>query len=99
MYDKILREMRQAVKAGRVRFTSHAFDELDNEDLTTDDAEHCILTGEIVGDQYDTHRLRMKYVIYGDTMMGDEIGLVARWGDQDNVVVITTFRLKIDDYE
>jgi hypothetical protein len=68
-------------------------------DLKIDDAEHCILTGEIVGDQYDTHCRRMKYVIYGDTMMGDEIGLVARWDDQDDVVVITTFRLKIDDYE
>jgi hypothetical protein len=42
MYDKILREMRRAVKAGRVRFTTHAFDELDNEGLATDDAERCI---------------------------------------------------------
>jgi hypothetical protein len=40
MYDKILREMRKAVKAGRVRFTSHAFDELDDDDLTADDALH-----------------------------------------------------------
>jgi hypothetical protein len=53
MYDKILRETRKAVKAGRVRFTSHAFDELDDDDLTADDALHCIMSGEIVDDQYD----------------------------------------------
>lgn len=99
MYDKILREMRKAVKAGRVRFTTHAFDELDNEGMATDDAEHCIMAGEIVGDQYDPRYQHMKYVIYGDTMTGDEMGLIARLDNQDNVVVITVFGLKIDDYE
>jgi Domain of unknown function (DUF4258) len=99
MYDEILHEMRLAVKAGRVRFTTHAFDELDNENLATDDAEHCIMTGEIVDNQYDPRYQNVKYVIYGDTMLGDEIGLIARWDNQDNIVVITVFGLKIDDYE
>jgi hypothetical protein len=92
MNDEILHEMRIAVKAGRVRFTTAAFDELDNEDLATDSVELCIMTGEIVGRKSDPRYQHVKYVFYGDTMMGDKMGLVARWDNQDNVV-ITVFGL------
>jgi len=34
MYDKILREMRKAVRAGRIRFVPHALGELSNDDLS-----------------------------------------------------------------
>jgi hypothetical protein len=82
-----------------MRFTSHALDELDEEALTSADAVHCILTGEIVGDQFDLRYQHVKYKIFGDTLAGDEMGLIARWDDRDGVVVITAYRLRIDDYE
>lgn len=99
MYDKILREMRIAAQAGRVRFTSHALDELDDDGLTTADAVNCILTGEIIEDQFDQQWEHTKYKFYGDSLAGGEIGLIARWDDRDKVIVITIFRLRIDDYE
>lgn len=99
MYELILRQMQDAARAGHVRFTSHAFDELDLESLTPDDAVNCILTGDIIDDQYDLRWQQIKYVLWGDTIAGDEMGLVARWDDANNVFVITAFRLTIEDYD
>lgn len=99
MYEQVLRRMRRAVKVGRVRFTSHALDELEEESLNAVDATHCILTGEIVEDQYDPRYDQTKYVIYGDTQDGAEMGLIARWDHPPGVVVITVYRLRIDDYD
>jgi hypothetical protein len=99
MYEQILRQMRRAVRAGRIRFIPHALDELSKDDLSPDDAIHCILTGEIVKDQYDERYGHMKHVIYGDALTGDEMAVVARWDESQNVVVITIFRLRITDYE
>jgi hypothetical protein len=62
MYDKILRRMRKAARAGRVRFTDHATDEMGNEDLTRDDVVNGILTGEIIEDQFDIKYQDTKYV-------------------------------------
>jgi hypothetical protein len=55
--------------------------------------------GEIIKDQYDELYKEVKYVIYGDTLAGDEMAGVARWDDARSVVVITVYRLRITDYE
>jgi Domain of unknown function (DUF4258) len=99
MYDKILRQMRKAARAGRVQFTSHALDELSKDDLAPKDAINCILTGEIIKDQYDDRYGDVKYVIYGDTLASEEMALVARWDESRDVVVITIFRLRVTDYD
>ena len=77
----------------------HAVRELSKDDLSADDAVNCILTGEIIKDQFDLRYQQIKYVIYGDTLAGDEMALVARWDDAQQVVVITVYRLRVDDYE
>lgn len=99
MYEQVLRRMRRAVRAGRVRFTAHAFDEMGDERLTTADAINCILTGEIVEDQYDARYQQTKYVFFGDTMSGDEMGLLARFEATTRIVIITVYQLTIDDYD
>src|SRR2546425_7944743 len=99
MYDKILRQMRKAAQSKRIRFVPHALDELSKDNLAPKDAINCILTGEIIKDQYDDLYGEVKYVIYGDTLAGDEMAVVARWDESQNVVVITIFRLRIIDYE
>lgn len=57
------------------------------------------LEGEIVDYQYDQRYQQTKYVIYGETLGEDEMGLIARWDDQHSIVIITVFRLQVDDYE
>ena len=99
MYEQVLQQMQYAVRNRKVRFTAHALDELEADGLQKADAFHCILTGEIVEDQYDERYQQTKYVIYGDATNGDEIGLIARWDHLPGIVVITIYRLRIDDYD
>ena len=82
-----------------MQFTLHALDELSKDNLSPKDAINCILTGEIVKDQYDELYGEVKHLIYGDTLAGDEMAVVARWNESRSVVVITIFRLRITDYE
>ena len=99
MYEQELKRMRQAVKAGRVRFTVHAVEELAAEGYAETDAYNCILTGEIVEDQYDLRYRQVKYVIFGDAQNGAEIGLIARFDAVPGIVVITVFQLEVSDYD
>src|SRR5262249_40442000 len=87
------------VRAGQIRFVPHSLDELSKDNLAPKDAINCILTGEIIKDQYDDLYRGVKYVIYRDTLAGDEMAVVARWDESQNVVVITIFRLRIADYD
>ena len=99
VYDQVLKDMQDAVKVGKIRFRRHALEELANEGLIPADAIQCILTGEIVQDQYDPAYQQIKYIIFGTSLTGAEIGVVARWDDYLNVVVITAFQLEINDYD
>lgn len=98
MYEQVLRQMQSAVQAGRIQFSRHALSELAMDDLSPQDAGNCILTGEIIEDQYDELYGEVKYMIYGDTLAGDEMAVVARWDESQSVVVITVYRLRITDY-
>jgi hypothetical protein len=67
--------------------------------LTFQDVINCILTGEVVDCQYDLARDENKYVIYGDCMNEDEMAVVAKLTYNNNVGVITVYRLRITDYD
>ncbi len=68
MFEQILSEMREAARAGRVYLSEHARDEMADEELTFQDVIHCILTGEIIEQQYDVRRSENKYIVYGDCL-------------------------------
>ncbi len=99
MYDKILKKMQRAVRAGRIIYRSHVDDQLNARNLTRNDVKNCIYTGTIVADQYDAEYNQVKYKIYGEALSGDELGVIARWDELNNVVVITIFRLTMEDYD
>ncbi len=56
MFQQLLADMRAAANAKRVYLTEHARDELNDDGLTFQDVIHCLLTGEIVEEQYDLKR-------------------------------------------
>jgi len=99
MFEQILSEMRDAAQAKRVYLTEHARDEMADDGLTFGDVISCILTGEIVGQQYDNQRSEYKYVIYGDCPNEDEMAVVAKLTYNHKVGVITAYRLRITDYD
>ena len=99
MFERILAEMRKAARAGLVYLTEHARDEMADDRLTFQDVINCILTGDIVDCQYDVARDGNKYVIYGDCVNEDEMAVVAKLTYNNNVGVITVYRLRITDYD
>lgn len=58
-----------------MRLTAPACAELGAAQLMTADALNCILTGEIIKDQYAARYRPTKYVICGATLAGGELGL------------------------
>lgn len=98
MYKHILSTMQLNVQAGRIIMTNHAVREMKNDSLTFKDVIHSILTSEIVEQQYDPDHKEYKYILSGDTLDGDEAGVVAKLGVNDTVV-ITVYRLGVDDYD
>ena len=98
MFDEILKLMRDAAIAGRVYLTIHANRELKEDDLTVDDVINCLLTGEIMEQQFDDDWQEEKYVIYGDARNQGEMAVVAKLGYNRTTVVITVFRLRTTDY-
>jgi hypothetical protein len=99
MYERILKQARQAARAGRVYLSFHANEELAADDLIYDDMINCLLTGEIVGDQYDADRGEIKYELYGDSLAGDEMGIIFKPGYNNDAIIITVYRLRITDYD
>jgi hypothetical protein len=93
MFEKVLQQMRQSMSAGEFILTTHAYDEMNDDDLFVADLEHCILTGDIMTGQWDDDFGEWKYVIHGDSQNGDEIAVVAKMDYNHCVVIITTFRL------
>ena len=99
MFEQVLSAMREAAAAPRVYLTEHARDEMADDRLSFRDVIHCILTGEIVEDQYDADRGESKYVIFGDGCNEDEMAVVAKLTYNQTAVVITVYRLRITDYD
>ncbi|MBI1760344.1 MAG: DUF4258 domain-containing protein [Acidobacteria bacterium] len=99
MFQSLLAEMQAAARVKRIYLSEHARDELDDDGFVFQDVIQCLLTGEIVEEQYDLKRAENKYVVYGDTVAGAEMAVVVKLTDCRNVFVITGYRLRITDYE
>lgn len=92
MFKKVLVEMRQRVRGGKMTLTLHAVDEMYDDELLPSDLEHCILFGEINERQWDEDWHEWKYVIEGPATDDSPIEAVAKLGRDDDTVVITVYR-------
>ena len=92
VYQKVLLKMRASVRANKIRFTIHALEEMNDDDLYKADIVHCISTGEIVHRQWDDSFQEDKYLVDGEILSGDMIEVVAKL-EEDFTVVITAYVL------
>lgn len=92
MFSKILLKMRASVNDNKIRFTIHALEEMDNDNLFKADIVHCILAGEIVHRQWDDSFQEFKYLVDGEILSGEMIEVVAKL-HEDHTVVITAYIL------
>ena len=94
MASRELERIRNAVLDGRYTLTEHAYDEMDADNLDVLDVESAILTGEI--DQVMTLDPRgTRYVVLGKaTDQRTPVGVVARFVEHDQLLVITVYEIK-----
>ena len=94
MASRDLERIRKAILDGRYALTEHAYDEMDEDNLDVLDVESAILTGRI--DQVLTKDPRgIRYVVIGNaTDQETQVGVVVRFVEHDQLLIITVYEIK-----
>lgn len=85
-------DLKEAIRAGKVRITDHADEEATADRLTLDEIYSSVVDGEII-EAYPTDRPYPSCLVFGRTPKGDPVHSV--WGyneTTDSVVLITVYR-------
>ncbi len=72
--------------------TLHAEEEMADDGLTIFDVERGILTGEVVERQRDANTGEWKYLVAGETVVGNPVVVVTKFGATGTLVIITVYR-------
>ena len=65
MFERILKQFRERIRAAQLVVTLHAVEELEDEGLSVLDVEQAILTGRIIRRQKDADTGEWKYLVNG----------------------------------
>jgi len=91
VFDPLLRRIRTKIAAGEYVVTTHAEEEMDDDELSVFDVEHAVLGGMIVERQRDEKTDEHKYRVEGPTIDGKDMSVVLKIGPAGKVVFITVF--------
>ena len=91
MFKRILRRMREKIRSRQYILTLHAEEEMVDDGLTIFDVESGILTGEIIERQKDYETEGWKYLVYGETLTGDDVIVVTKLNLSGKLVIITVY--------
>lgn len=93
MFNRILVRMRTKIRRREYLMTYHARKEMNDDGLTVYDVESGILTGNIIERQRDRVTAEWKYRIRGETLIGDDIEVIAKLSPTSKLVIITVYAL------
>ena len=91
MFDRIMRRMREKIHTRQYVMTIHAEEEMDDDRLSVFDVERCILTGEITERQKDRLTNEWKYLVNGQSIAGNHLVAVTKFGPTGKLVIITVY--------
>lgn len=92
MFNRILKQMREKIRACQYIMTLHAEEEMSDDDLTVFDVEHAIIIiGKIVERQRDQKTGEWKFLVKGKALTGNEIIVVTKLSPTDKLVIITAY--------
>jgi hypothetical protein len=91
VFEPILQRIQAKIRALDYVMTTHADQEMDDDDLTIFDIEQVLLTGQIIERQRDQQTGDWKYLIQGLTDDGLNVIVVAKLSPTDTVVIITVY--------
>jgi hypothetical protein len=92
VYQKILKLMREKVHTNDYIMSTHADEEMDEDDLALYDVEHTILTGRILERQKDNMTGEWKYRVRGEAADGASVEVIAKISSSRKLVIITVYR-------
>lgn len=93
MFESIIKNMREKVRACDYVMTLHADDEMDADELSIYDVERCILVGAIVERQRDKVTAESKYRVQGAGVGNNWLEVVAKLSPTGKLVIITVYRI------
>jgi hypothetical protein len=91
MAQSTISHFRHLIRTLQFFVSTHAAEELEDDNLTILDLENIILTGQIVARQRDTQTREGKYVVEGITLNGYPAQAVVKIGFSGKLIVITTY--------
>lgn len=92
MFEKILKQFRDKIRANRYVMAIHAEEEMDDDGLTIFDVERGILTGKIIERQKDKKTGEWKYLIKGHTVYAMNVFVLAKLRPAGKMFIITVFK-------
>jgi hypothetical protein len=91
MFPHILKQIREAIRLRKYIVTLHAAEEMDDDDISIFDVEHCLLHGEIVERQKEKTSAEWKYLLRGVTFHAKGMCVVAKISITGKLVIITVY--------
>jgi hypothetical protein len=92
MFERVLKQLRSLIRKRQYIITTHALEEMGEDDVLAEDIENAILTGRIIDRQIDRATRERKYVLAGTDCSGDSVHVVLKVGPTRKAVVITVYR-------
>ena len=83
--------MRNKIRKRQYIMTLHAEEEMDNDNLTIFDVEHCILTGRIIERQKDKLTGELKYRVQGHALSGAKVEVIGKLSPTGKLVCRNIF--------
>jgi len=87
---RALQRMRKAIHGQRYRISSHANEEMSEDNLVAEDVENIILSGEITR-KFTTDPRSTRYEVTGDTVDGRRACIVCRFLSSGVFLIITAY--------
>lgn len=91
MAQASISQLRHLVRTLNYLVSTHAAEELEDDNLSILDLENIVLTGKIIERQRDTRTRETKYLIAGITVEGSAAEVVAKVNSGGRLVVITVY--------
>jgi hypothetical protein len=92
VFERILNQLREKVRARQYVMTLHANEEMDEDSLSIFDVESVVLSGNITERQKDNATNEWKYLVRGETLAGDLVIIVAKISPTGKLIFVTVFR-------
>ncbi len=93
MYDRILKRMQEAIRNRQYIMTSHAEEEMDDDELSIFDIERIVLTGKIIERQKDQITEEWKFLVKSESFSKELAIVVAKMSVTGKLVIITVFKI------